>query len=622
VDTRLLEAYQRELAHVQEMGAEFAAEYPNVAAGLGLPALKDPFVERLLEGFAFLAARIQLKLDARHPQFTQHLLEVVYPGFLNPIPSCCIAEFVPDPKGGSLEAGVRVPRGSEIRAQPGGDGRTACQFRTAHEVVLWPLELREARYLSGSGALSAQGVAGAGSARAALRLRLAVLSGLELAKLPIDELTFFIRPTPDLSAGLHEQVVANCVGAAVRSTSNAAKITYLPPSAVTAVGLEDDEALLPPVRSGFEGYRLLQEYFALPERLLFFRVSGLRTAVAAASGQEFEIYVLFDREQTALESALDATHVRLYCAPAINLFPRSADRVHVSMQSTEMHMPVDRNRPMDFELHSITAMRGISDAGEVLAEVPPLYNVRHASGAAEEGMFYTMQRRRRLKSLRQRQVGTRTQYLGSEVFVSIVDRRGRQFSGELRQLDADTLCTNRDLTMLMTAANTTMDFVFDGAAPVRAIRGLVPPTDPRDSPAFGDTAWRLISHLSLNYLSLVEAQPELGAQMLRELLMLYAKPNDRGARGQVDGVQRVRYQPVVRRVPGTGPIVYGRGLEITVGLDDGAFAGAGIVALGLVLDRYFARYTSINSFTQLCLESLSRGPIVRWPPRVGRRQIL
>jgi type VI secretion system protein ImpG len=622
VDTRLLDAYERELLHVQEMSAEFAAEYPKIAAGLGLPGLKDPFVERLLESFAFLAARIQLKLDARHPEFTQHLLEVVYPGFLNPIPSCCIAEFVPDAKGGSLQAGVRVPRGSTILAQPGRDSRTVCQFRTAHEVVLWPLELREVQYLSGAGSLSTLGISGTAAASAALRLRLTAAAGIELAQLPVDELTFFIKPTSQLSVRLHEQVVSDCVGAAARGAGESGKFVYLPRSSVCPVGLEDDESLLPPVQSGFQGYRLLQEYFAFPERLLFFRVTGLRAAFAAARGPALDIFVLFAGEERELRSALDATHVRLYCSPAINLFPRSVDRVHVTMQATELHVPVDRNRPMDFELHSITRMRGISDAGEMLAEVPPLYNVRHASGAAGEGMFYVLQRRARLKSLRQQQLGTRTRYLGSEVFISIVDRRGRQFSGELRQLDADVLCTNRDLAMFISPGKIKTDFEFEGAAPVSAIRCLVGPTDPRDSPAVGDTAWRLLSHLSLNYLSLTETDPESGAQLLRELLGLYANPDDAGALSQVRGVGRIRYEPVVRRIPAMGPIAYGRGLEITLGLDDQAFAGTGIVALGLVLERFFARYSSINSFTQLCLESLSRGRVMRWPPRVGRRQVL
>jgi type VI secretion system protein ImpG len=622
MDTRLLDAYNRELLHVQEMSAEFAAEYPKIAAGLGLPGLKDPFVERLLEGFAFLAARIQLKLDARHPEFTQHLLEVVYPGFLNPIPSCCVAEFQPDTKGGSLEAGVRLPRGSVIATAAGRGSQTTCQFRTAHDVVLWPFELREVQYLTGAGALTRLGIIGGRPARAALRLRLAVPAGIELAKLPVEELTFFIRPTPDLSARLHEQIVANCVGAAVRGTTDDAKVTHLPESRITAIGLEDDEALLPPVQSGFQGYRLLQEYFAFPERLLFFRVNGLRPAFSTARGSALDIHLLFDQEQPALENAVDSSHVRLYCAPAVNLFPRRADRVHVSMQATELHLTVDRNRPMDYELHSITGMRGISDAGEVLSDVSPLYNVRHLPTGGSEGLFYVTQRRARLKSLRQQQLGTRSRYLGSELFIAIVDRQGRQFSGELRQLDTDVLCTNRDLAIMMALGKTTTDFVLEGGAPVASVRCLAGPTDPRDSPAFGDTAWRLLSHLSLNYLSLSDSDPERGAQLLRELLTLYARPNDGGSARQVDGVRRIRYEPVVRRVPVAGPIVYGRGLEITLGLDDSAFAGIGIVPLGLVLERFFARYSSLNSFTQLCLESLSRGLIKRWSPRVGRRQVL
>src|SRR5882757_8370433 len=176
MDPRMLEYYNRELQFMREMGAEFAQNYPRIAARLGVDGIdcEDPYIERLLEGFAFLAARVQLKIDARHPEFTQHLLEMVYPHFLCPVPSCAIAELQPDFREDSLQTGAVVARGAALRTSLAKGERTACEFRTAHEVTLWPLVVSEASYFSGSGALSNLRIDSPATAKAALRLRLQI----------------------------------------------------------------------------------------------------------------------------------------------------------------------------------------------------------------------------------------------------------------------------------------------------------------------------------------------------------------------------------------------------------------------------------------------------------------
>src|SRR5262245_60535125 len=285
MDPRLLEYYNRELQFVREMGAEFAQQYPRIAARLGLDGIEcaDPYVERLLEGFAFLAARVQLKIDARHPEFTQHLLQMVYPHFLCPVPASAVAELSPDYKEDALQAGVHIPRGSTLRTQLNKGERTACEFRSAHDVTLWPIEVAEAKYFSGTGALSNLGVTG-GGARAGIRLRLRATGGVSIGSLDVDELTFFIKGTTDIASKIYEQVIADSVGVFVRGTGTGAAGRLLPGSAIRPVGYEENESLLPSTHRTFEGYRLLQEYFAFPDRFLFFKVTGLREAVRASSG--------------------------------------------------------------------------------------------------------------------------------------------------------------------------------------------------------------------------------------------------------------------------------------------------------------------------------------------------
>jgi type VI secretion system protein ImpG len=624
MDPRLLEYYNRELQFAREMGGEFAQAYPRIAARLGLEGLEcaDPYVERLLEGFAFLAARVQLKLDARHPEFTQHLLELVYPHFLCPVPACAIVELAPDLKESSLQAGHVVKRGTSLRTPLGKGDRTACEFRTAHDVRLWPLVVTEAKYLEGSGSLSTQGIVTDGRVRAAVRLRLKVPPGVSLRNLPLDSLTFFLKATPDVAARIHEQVHADCIGFYARSTHQAAKVHFRSAKCVRHVGLEDNEALLPVTHRGFQGYRLLQEYFALPERLLFFELQDLQSVLASAQGDELEIYLAMSRSQPALENALDASHFRLNCTPAVNLLMRTTDRIHVTSADTELHLVPDRNRPMDFEIFSLDKVRAIGAGGESITDVLPLYAAGHRTDPNAPMAYYTVQRRHRLLSGRQQQTGARAGYVGSECYISIVDSAQRHFTGDIRQIEAQAWCTNRDLPIQLAVGQRGTDFLIEGGAPVEAVRCISGPSYPRQSPAFGDTAWKLISHLSLNYLSLVDSAPSAGAEMLRGMLALYADPHDAAASRQIDGVRAVSYRPVVRRLPSSGPMSYGRGLEITLTVDDAAFEGTGSLPLAGVLDRFFARHVSINSFTQTRLQSAQRGDVKTWPVRLGCRQVI
>jgi type VI secretion system protein ImpG len=623
MDPRLLEYYNRELQFVRETGAEFAQAYPRIAGRLGIEGLQcaDPYVERLLESFAFLAARVQLKLDARHPDFTQHLLELVYPQVLCPVPSCAIVELVPDMTGGLPPTGQVIAKGTNLRTPLGKGDRTVCEFRTAHEVTLWPVEVTEARYLVGSSVLTSQGISHSGPVRGALRLRLKAGPGVELKSLRPERLTFFIKATATVAALLYEQIAADCTGFHARSLSPGATVHARDAKHVRTIGFEDAEALLPVTRSGFQGYRLLQEYFALPERLLFFTLEDLGGVFAHAQGDELEIYLGLTRTQASLENAVAAENLRLGCTPAINLLARAADRIHIDVTQTEMHLVPDRNRPMDFEVFSIDRVQAIGANGQRIADVERFYSGHHLAEAGAARMYYTMQRSPRKISARQREIGTRSAYVGSECFLSLVDSAQRHFSGDIHQLEVQTTCTNRDLPILLAAGQGPTDFHVEGGGPIESVRCIVGPTFPRAAAAFGDTAWKLISQLSLNYLSLVEHDRQGGPKLLADLLALYTDPNDPAHTRQVEGVRGVSYRPVVRRVPIPGPMSYGRGLEISLTLEDGAFEGLGIVPLAGVLEQFFARYVSLNSFTQMRLRSASRGEIKTWPVRLGRRPL-
>ncbi len=623
MDPRLLGYYNQELKFIREMGAEFAEAYPRIAARLGIEGdveCADPYVERLLEAFAFLTARTQLKLDARHPDFTQHLLELIYPNYLAPTPSCAIAEFVPDLKEGDLKTGTRVARGTALRTAVGKGERTACEFRTAHEITLWPLTVREARYISGAGALSTLGISGETRARAAIRLRLKTSGGVPLESLPIERLVFYIKAGGDLASRIYEQVLANGIGVVVRGAATPSNQQLRPGSCIRDVGFSDSEALLPATRHGFQGYRLLQEYFLLPERFLFFALADLGTALRACKGDEAEIFILLDRGQNALENQLDAAQFRLGCTPIVNLFPRDMDRMHVNARETELHVIPDRNRPQDLEIYSLNGVTGVAGAGEATIPVRPFYAVGHQVTSLGDEIYYTLQRRPRVYSAKQMQTGTRTSYIGSECFLSLSGNPALR--SRISQLDAQALCTNRDLPIQIGLGGGRTDFLLEGGVSAESVRCLTTLTYPRASPAFGDTAWKLISHLSLNYLSLLDSGPEEGASLLRDMLLLYADPGNAAVNRQIEGVRTISYEAVVRRLPIPGPISHGRGLRISIGVEETAFEGSGALLLASVLERFFASYISINSFTQTRVVSLTRGEVKEWPARLGTRPLM
>jgi type VI secretion system protein ImpG len=625
MDPRLLEHYNVELQHLREMGGEFARQFPKIAARLGMNGLEvaDPYVERLLEGVAFLAARVQLKLQAEFPRFTQALLDIVYPHYLAPTPAMLVAQLQPDPNDPGLAASKTVPRGTSMSGTIAGEERTACDFRTAHDVVLWPIKVVAASYFSFAPDLPLNALPLSQPIKGGVRIRLKTGEGLKFAQLPLDRLSFYISGGDDAANRLHELCVGRTIGALVLSgKGDARRHSFLPGSSARAAGFDDYQSLLPVTLRGFQGYRLLQEYFAFPERFRFADVVGLAGAVRQSVGDEIELVLLFDRGQPGFESVVDQTHFSLFCTPAINLFPKRADRIHLSDQTHEYHVVADRTRPMDFEIYEVTDVVGHGGGTDSDQTFLPLYTAYVSHRDREHPAYFTVRREPRLPSAAQKRHGGRSTYIGTEVFVSLVDPSEAPFRSDLRQLSVQTLCTNRDLVLQMPIGLGSSDFTLDVAAPVKSIRVVSGPSRPHAPLADGAVAWRAINHLSLNYLSLVNATPEQGAAALRELLDLYVPSANVGVKKQVDGVRTVAVRPVVRRLPGAQPIAFGRGLEITVTVDELAFEGSSAFLLGAVLARYFTGHVSINSFTETVLRSASRGEIQRWVPLWGARPTL
>ena len=627
MDARLIRLYEDELAHLRELGREFAKVHPR-AKHLGLEDMEvaDPYVERLLEGFAFMAARVRLKLDAEQPRLVEQLLQALNPNFLAPVPSAMVVQFTVDTNDPNLTRGHLVPRGTPIRSTLRRGADTACEFRTAMAVTLWPLEVTAVRSFTHAPDLGLTQLPATRAARGGLRIRLRAGGGLKLAQLGCDRLVFHIAAENEVAFPLHELALGHGLGTLVvpAGTESAAPrdAAWRGADSIRAVGMASDEALLPESDRMFSGHRLLQETAALPQRLLFFEIAELGPRLAALPGEECEIVLLFSRSEPGLEPLVDQRSISLHCTPAINLFPKRLDRVALGTAGADFHVVPDRTRPMDYEVHTIEQVIGHGSSGTDSArEFLPLYRSTHRSLPEGNG-YFTLRRARRRPSERQRQQGARVpSYLGDEVYLSLVDGRHGPYRESLRQLSVMALVTNRDLPVLLPREGSGGDqaWQLDAAAPVTRVTCLRGPTRPVARRAEGDMGWQLVAQLTQNHLH-PDDDPERAAAALRATLRLYG-PADEAWQRQLEGVRSLRCQTITRRLPFAGPLSFGSGVGIDLELDDHAFQGASAFLLATVLERFFARHAAINSFTQMRLLSVQRGLVKAWPPRAGERPV-
>jgi len=623
MDPRLLGYYNQELRYLREMGGEFARDFPKIAGRLGMEGLEvaDPYVERLIEGAAFLAARVQLKQDAEFPQLAQRLLEMICPNLTAPTPSMLVAQMRPgnDP---NLMSGFVLPKGSAMLSAQTSMGPTRCEFRTAQEVVLTPLRMVSVEYFLSAADLSLSSLPLAERPKSGLRVRMELPAGAAVSQLKIDWLRFYLGGLTDVSLPLHELLAGACIGVLAGAQASRGAETqrlFLPGSSVRPAGYADAQAMLPVTLRGLAGVRLLQEYFAFAARFLFFDVTSLAPALAQTGGSVFELVFLFNRHVPALEGAVGPENVLLHCVPAVNLFERRAERPELNDTTTAFHLVAERTAPADYEVFDVLSMHAFDDESNE-QEFVPLFTAPAAPVVS--GGYFSCEREPRLSTQRTRRDGPRSGYIGTEMFVSLVDTAHAPWRRGLRQLSSRIRCTNRDLPLFIPLGDADSHLTLNRSAPVESIRVVAGPSRPVAATREGPMAWRLVSLLSLNYVMLLDADPERGAVALRDLLGLFAQGAESGVRRQIEGVRSVRVRPIVRRHPAAGPIAFGRGVDVGLTVDDLSFEGSSAVLLASVLHQYFSRHVSMNSFAQTTVTSLTRGEIMTWMPTLGSRSVL
>lgn len=599
----LLRYYWRELTYLRKSGAAFAAKYPQVAAGLELGVgghSSDPHVERLIEAFAFLTGRIQHNLDADFPEVAYELLNLLYPHYLNPVPSMAIACFEVDPDRGKLTTGHLLPRATPVFAQSG-EGRV-CRFRTAYPVTLWPLAVSYAGFESTA---QFDFLDRDATVATVLRLRIAARKG-SLSELALSELRFHLCGDRMLVDTLYELLFGHVVRVAILPESGEAKAppVFLPREALEAVGFGRDEEVLPYAPPAHPGYRLLQEYFTFPEKFHFFDLRNLEGHRSEAS---FDLLFLLDQSPRD-RLYVDGRTFRLGCTPIVNLFPRTTEPIRLDQKRTEYPLVADARRERETEIHSIGEVSASADPRDKSRIYAPFYSYSH--GMAEE-------RQRSFWHARRMPTG-RADLPGTQMVLSFLDLDWNPRLPAEETVYAHTLCTNRDFAEQLPAGALLQT---DVAAPLARISCLDRPTQEILPPTGGANLWRLVSHLSLNHLSLSDGRESLEA--LREILRLYASPGDAVAERQVGGLVGMSCRKAVRRVGEEAWRGFCRGNEVTLTFDEDAYVGSSAFLLASVLDRFLALYASMNSFTQLVIQSRQRqGDWKRWPPRVGEQILL
>jgi type VI secretion system protein ImpG len=603
----LLPYYERELGYLRHLGAEFARQHPKIAGRLrmGGDAIEDPHVSRLIESVAFLNARVRRKLDDGFPELVDALLDVLHPQFLAPIPSMAIVRFECDP---AATAPYLVARDTQLETDP--IHGPPCRFRTGYPALVWPF--REQRARMSSTPFQAPTTPQSTRAAAVIQISLACASKQNgFGKLKPQSLRFFLRGQPSRVAELYQRLFEDTLEIAIAVAPNDPKPIVLPASALRPVGFEPDEGLLPfPARSS-NAYRLLSEYFAFPSKFHFVELRGIPGELLARFQDKLELFIYLRNGSRELEQSVDTETFALGCAPIVNLFRHRAEPIQLSHATAEYHVVPNARALLANEIWSIDSVTAHTRDGKRIA-VQPFYGARHHADRTREQAYWYAARRPAPKPEGVKDGGT-------EMHLQLVDLGFESFSNEAWVLDVRTTCTNRDLPARLPFGGDQPRLSFsEGAGAIKTVRCLTQPTTTVRPDRGKDAVWKLVSHLSLNHLSLSN-----GPEALREILSLHDALQSPENRNVIASVLDVHSRAKSMRIVAGGLPGIVRGLEVGVRLDPARLKASGLYLFACVLERFIARFASVNSFIELVVSTDERSQEVRrWKPRAGDRTLV
>jgi type VI secretion system protein ImpG len=605
----ILAHYNRELLNIRRAAAQFAAENPRIASRLRLSedAIEDPHVGRLIESFAFLTARIRQRLDDDFTEVANAMLAVLYPHYARPFPSMAILQME---AGADLAEAVTVGRGTLVDTEA--MGGESCRFSTAFDVTMHPVRVAGAA-LSGR-PLRAPEFETAAEASACLRLTLeTTLADGAFSDMSPGSLRFFLRGQPQLVYPLYEMLLNDVVAVAFAAGANDPEPVIVEGTAFAPGGFESSEGILPYPDASHAAYRLLTEYFAFPEKFLFVDLAFPDRQRLLGKGRALDVFVYLRRPRGNIERAVTASAFALDCTPVVNLFPQVAEPIPLDHATTEYLVEPDSRRPGALEIYSIekaVASDGDGNARELL----PVYGTTHARHdqdpkAARPAWWMA------------RQFPGSDETGATRVALSVFDPDFTPSAPADAVLSVDTLCFNGNLPERLPFGGGRPELrLVEPVAGVEAMRLITAPT-PVARPDYGEGArWRLISHLSLNHLSIVG---DGGLDVLKGMLLLYDIRDSDETRSLIHGIVGVSSRPGTARLRTKGNTAFCRGIDVTATFDEAYFSGNGIYLAASVLERFFGMYASVNSFARLTARIKGQtGVLKTWPARGGDRILL
>ncbi|WP_096086440.1 type VI secretion system baseplate subunit TssF [Agaribacterium haliotis] len=607
----LLSYYEKELAYVRQLGAEFAEEHPKIAGRLGLNSdhVEDPHVARLVESFAYLNARIQHKLDDDFPEISDALLNVVFPHYQRPLPSMSIAQFVPDKD--QLDSRYHIAANTLVETEHF-QGEN-CRFSSVYDVELLPAEVSSASLIGAP--LATPGAAMMPGAQSCLHIRLQSFdSALPFSEFSFDKLRFYLKGQAQHVHPMYELLLEQCSGIALAKGDDDLSPVIIDCDHVQAVGFEEDQALLPYPAASFQGYRLLTEFFCFPEKFMFVDVDGLKDFTGALEQNELNLYFYFEKSNVELEHNIRADNFVLGCSPIVNLFQHEVDPIQVDQSQSEYHVLADVRRPRGYEIYSIDSVNAVSPDGSQ-HEYLPFYGQKHSYQGNDHRAYWHASRRHAKLSNYERDDA-------SDVFLSLVDLNFDPNSPQEKTLMIQATCSNRDLPEKLPYNNEQPRLqCVDGAPPCERIRCLTQPSATIRPPLRNKARWRLISHLSLNRLSLTGRDNPTGA--LKELLRLYDFKESSVTRALINAIDNVSCRQISAPISIDGRPTMCRGIEVELIIDDMLLSGSSAYLFASVLERFFALYCSVNSFSKTSIRLKNKeGYLKRCPIRSGEQVLL
>ena len=582
--------YEDELRYLYQAGKEFAKTHPDIARYLHIDSEskddRDPYVERLFEGFAFLTGRIRERLDDELPELTESLCNMLWPHFLKPIPSLSVLEF--RPRLGLVQQTTTFPMGTEVQSVPVGEDATVCRFRTTQEVRIHPMKLADASLSWPPGGTTL------------VTLRFALEKGIEYQKLQLNPLRLYFHAEDSVASMMHLFFSRNV--SKVVFSANGAKYTMDGQHAVRPVGLGMDEGLLAYSGHSFRGFRLLQEYLSFRRKFWFVDVFGFDRFVPPEKTSEFQVQVSFDKAFPE-EKKFKTENIRLFCTPIANLFSTDAEPIRVDHLSSEYRIIPDIHRPKSSEVYSVDAVVGTEEGTGKQHPYSPFFSFKSGDEKEKASRYFTTSTR----------IGPSDQY---QTFISLEGSAIEDGNLPVETLSLEITCTNGSLPREKLQERT-ITYPAPDFPNIAAFENLTQPSldlhpkgfeSPRSNQREGNFLWRMVSHLSLNFMSIATLES------LRNVLELYDWTGTDANRRRIAGLRNVSWAP--KETIYRSAVI--RGAEVTVEVQDGHFADEGDLCLfGLVLSEFFSMYSTINSFVHLTIITKPTERYYRWQPMKG-----